>query len=489
MKKALAVIAAALLFGGIAGGTIVGITHVAGLDASLEAITETESTEQQSEAAVIDTGRESGSGKEEAVREEKSDLSNAEILDVSDIVEEAMPQVVSITNTMVIKQQGYNSIFDYMYGNARTQEYEVPASGSGVILDKTEDELLIVTNNHVIEDSKELSVTFIDGTTVDANIKGADSSIDLAVIAVPIEDISDETMGKIKVAKLHDTEDLKVGQGVIAIGNALGYGQTVTVGYISALDRELKAENGVYSNLIQVDAAINPGNSGGALINMNGEVIGINVAKLAQTSVEGMGYSIPIYKAKEVIDGLSAAKTRKAIDEKDQGRLGIYMNTVSADNAAALGIPAGVIIRGFSDEEIEGYDPKDVQASPAREAGLRKNDIITKFDNQAVNSAEDLSNLVKYYEKGTSVDVTVQRLEDGTYSEKVITVVLGAKNDRQIPPVTGEEGSQADPGKEGAEEGSENSAGKNSDGENGENNTAENDDVYDLFREFLEQYR
>lgn len=507
MKKALGIILAALVFGGVAGATILGVTKAAGVNLRQEASVETaaESTEAETEAAVLsessaealkeETEAETKAEAETEENKEKKTVSGtAAVLDVSGIVEEAMPQVVSITNTMVIRQQGYSNIFDYFYGGGMVQqEYEVPASGSGVILDKTDEELLIVTNNHVVQDSKELSVTFIDGSTVNAAIKGADSDIDIAVIAVPLKDISDETMKEIKVATLHDSEDLKVGQGVIAIGNALGYGQTVTVGYISALDREIQAEDSVYSNLIQVDAAINPGNSGGALINMDGEVIGINVAKLSNTAVEGIGYSIPIYKAKEVISDLSNVKTKVELDEDKQGRLGIYMNTVSAENAAALSIPAGVIIKGFSDEAIEGYTDADVQESPARKAGLLKNDIITKFDNQSVKNAEGLASLVKYYEEGTEVDVTVQRLENGVYNEKVITVTLGSKKDPKIKAVNDDKdqkNAQAETDQKEQQDQQE-SEQQDDAGANGEGSGELNpqDEIYDLFREFLDQYR
>ena len=510
MKKVLAIIAAAILFGGVAGAAVVGITYVSGIGNQINAATEnTQNTTEQETSKDADNSTKSN---------ESSVTHSVTGLDVSDIVEETMPQVVSITNTMVIREQGYSSIFDYIYGGGYTQEYESDASGSGVILKKTDDELLIVTNNHVVEDSKELAVTFIDGTTVDAAIKGTDSSIDIAVIAIPLTDIPEDTLKEIKVATLHDSEDLKPGQGVIAIGNALGYGQTVTVGYISALDREIQADNTTYSNLIQVDAAINPGNSGGALLNMDGELIGINVAKLSNTAVEGMGYSIPIYKVNQVITELSNAKTRVEVPEEDQGRLGIYMNTVSQQNVDALGIPAGVIIRGFSDEAQEGYPEEDIQESPAKDAGLMKNDIITKFDNQSVSSAEELANLVRYYEKGTTVDITVQRLENGAYTEKVVSVTLGAKQDskagssdldksdknRNVQP--DDKNAQPDErdgrpddrrfkpeqdakAKDAPQESEpDESAGDNSE-DNAKDNASGTDEMYDMFRQFLEQYR
>ena len=517
MKKALAVVLAALIFGGVAGGTILGISYLGGNHFNKQTEQITESQEDNASGDSSEQASESNISKSSNSANGSTDYR----LDVSDIVEEAMPSVVSITNTMVVQQQGYSSLFDYLYGSGKTQEYEVPASGSGVILEKTDNELLIVTNNHVIEDSKELTVTFIDGTSADANVKGYDSTMDLAVVAVPLSSISDDTMKSIKVATYHDSDDLKVGQGVIAIGNALGYGQTVTVGYISALDREITAENTTYSDLIQTDAAINPGNSGGALINMNGEVIGINVAKLSSTQVEGFGYSIPIYKVMDVIENLSAAKTKVEIAEEDRGRLGIYMNTISQDNANSLGIPAGVIIKGFSDEYVESYGLDSVQESPARQAGLLKNDIITKFDGQGVSSAEDLSKLVAYYEKGSKVTIAYERLENGTYKEHTAEVTLGSRNDKVITPVNSDEvpanaqrqgrnGQQAPqqggnaqqpenggngnqplaPNDNQSEQPQNGNNGGSSDGSGGESGSSSNsDDMYELFKEFLEQYQ
>ena len=513
MKKFLAIVLSAVLFGGVAGGTMLGINTLSGgrMITAAAGVTGQENKTLQGETSV--TGQETAAETEAAATTTKKNIAETDKsstglrLDVSDIVEDAMPQVVSITNTMVIKQQGYGSLFDYFYGGGYLQEYEVPASGSGVILDQTDDELLIVTNNHVVEDSKELSVTFIDGSTVNAAIKGTDDTVDLAVIAVKLDDISEETMKEIRVSRLHETEDLKPGQGVIAIGNALGFGQTVTVGYISALNREIKAEGSTYSDLIQVDAAINPGNSGGALLNMDGEVIGINVAKLSSTSVEGVGYSIPIYKVMDVLNDLANAKTKVEVAEEDQGRLGIYMNTVSQANASAFGIPAGVIITGFSTEELEGVNPDNIQSSPAEEAGLLKNDIITAFDGQKVSDAQKLQQLVKYYEAGSKVDVTVQRLKDGTYEEKVITVTLGSRNDESIaskeardaynklhPEAKGQDrknqmsDSDTDPEEPETEATDENSE-TEPETQAPQQGMGGMEELYDLFRDFMNQYR
>ena len=522
MKKVLAIVIAAVLFGGVAGATVMWISNIGVNNRTAEVQTEVQTEEPESTESSIIEKSSAAEGSDAA----SSDENGTAVLDVSGIVEDTMPQVVSITNTMLIEQQGYSSLFDYFYGNAETKEYEVPASGSGVILAKTDDELLILTNNHVVEDTEELTITFVDGTSVDANLKGNDSSLDIAVIAVPLKDIPESTLDAIEVAKFNDEDDLKVGQGVIAIGNALGYGQTVTVGYISALGREINAEGTVYSDLIQTDAAINPGNSGGALINMDGEVIGINVAKLSNTQVEGFGYSIPIYKVMDAIENLSTAKTKLELADEERGRMGVYMNTISEQNAQALGIPAGVIIKGFSDEYTYGYTLDSVQSSPARAAGLLKNDIITKFDGQTVTSADELSSLVAYYEKGSTVTVTYERLENGSYVEHTTEVTLGALDDPVIEPVNKDEvppeayreaeekkssgtgaeneenGSLSPLSPEESQQGNGNSGstegngaegnGAQDNGSNEEDNsgsdTGSSDEVYDLFREFLEQY-
>ena len=490
MKKVLAIILSAVLFGAIAGGTMVGINMLSGSLVSNSA--------DVNSGADVQNGADAGDTAQNGADQKEPDENEvqAQVLDVSDIVEETMPQVVSITNTMLIQQQGYGNIFDYFYGGGQPRQYEAQAAGSGVIVKKTDNELLIVTNNHVVENAEEISVTFSDGETVDAAIKGTDSTIDLAIVAVPLSDIKSETMNAIRVATLHDSEDLKIGQGVIAIGNALGFGQSVTVGYISALDREITTEEGTNSNLIQVDAAINPGNSGGALVNMNGEVIGINVAKLANTSVEGVGYAIPIYKAMDVIDSLSNAKTKVEIPEDQQGRLGVYIKTINEQYAQALNMPEGVLVAGFADE--------NGQTSAAKEAGILENDIITKFDGQSVTSGEELTRLVKYYEAGSTVTVTLQRLENGKYVEKTVEVTLGSNpdaNNAQGSAPNGspnEAGQQPENGGPGVPQGPEAGGGQNNDGQqNGSDQEGGNDndqnrsdaDLYDLFREFLDQNR
>ena len=505
MKKVVAVVLSALLFGVIAGGTMVGINVAS---AGLLPQAETQQSADAGGAAGETQAEQETEAIEKAAKAENMDV-QAKVLDVSDIVDQAMPQVVSITNTMLIEQQGYSSIFDYFYGGGQPQQYEAQAAGSGVILKKTDSELLIVTNNHVVENTEKLSVTFVDGTTVDADVKGTDSTVDLAVVAVPLSSIKQETMDKIKVATLHDKDDLKPGQGVIAIGNALGFGQSVTVGYISALDREITTQEGSNSNLIQVDAAINPGNSGGALLNMDGEVIGINVAKLADTEVEGVGYAIPIYKAMDVINNLSNAKTKVEIPEEQQGRLGVLVKTIDQQYAAALNMPQGVFVAGFDDE--------NGKTSAAKDAGIMTNDIITKFDGQSVKTAEELTRLVKYYEAGAKVNVTVQRLENGSYVEKTFEVTLGKNTDANADqnaqnggsaeqgPASGlapDEGygnggrpdqqapSESQSGNDAENGGQQNNGGAQDGQQDGsQSETEPQDDMYDLFRQFLEQYQ
>ena len=333
----------------------------------------------------------------------------------------------------------------------------------------------------MIEDSKELSVTFVNGTTLNAHIKGKDSQLDVAVIAVNLSDIDDETLKAIKIARLHGEEDLRVGQGVVAIGNALGYGQAVTVGVISALDRNIQASaSDIRSGLIQVDAAINPGNSGGALLNMYGEVIGINVAKMADTEVEGMGYAIPIYKALDVINTLSEKEEVVDIADERQGRLGIYIDTVSAQS----NMPGGVLISGFSDEEVQGGST-ELKESPAKKAGLMKYDIITKFDGKEVKTAEELQGYCKASEAGSTVKLTYMRLENGEYKEYTADVVLGKKNDPVIRSTKKPEAEETKPEETAPQE----SAASDEGSGDGNEKKSYDQEIYDLFREFMEKYR
>jgi len=398
--KFVKVAAAAVLFGTVAGGTMFGVNTLGG---AIKGHYESQLGGGTSEtrAGLEQTETQAGSsGNVAAGAPVITTLQN----DVSPIVEQAMPSVVAITNMMAYQQRTF-------FGPS--QVIELPSSGSGIIVGQNDNELLIVTNNHVVADSKELTVTFIDDSQVKAVIKGTDPESDLAVIAIPLKDIPAETMGQIKVATLGDSEELKVGQGVIAIGNALGYGQSVTVGYVSALDREVKAEDQTARNLLQTDAAINPGNSGGALLNMKGEVIGINAAKYSSTEIEGMGYAIPISKAQDIIGELMNLETRTVVDEGKQGYLGIQGQNIDETAAAMYGMPRGI------------YIFKIVEDGAAANSDLREKDIITKFDGRSVRSMQDLQEMLTYYEGGSSVTLTVQSLENGVYTERQVDITLG----------------------------------------------------------------
>ena len=329
--------------------------------------------------------------------------------DVSQVVEEAMPAVVAVASTAVYQMPDFG--FGWFFGGG-SQSYEVPSSGSGIIIGENDTELLIVTNNHVVQDTVSLKITFVDDAAVDAAVKGTDTDTDLAVISVPLDQIPQETKEKIAVARLGDSDGLKVGQGVIAIGNALGYGQSVTVGYVSALNREIKTSDGNARVLLQTDAAINPGNSGGALLNMKGEVIGINAAKYSSTEVEGIGYAIPVSGVQDILDELMNRKTRSEVAEEKRGYLGIQGTTVDEDAAAAFGMPKGV------------YVYQILKDGAAADSQLREKDIITKLDGMTVKSMQELQKFLKGYETGETIELLVQRQEDGQYKEIQIPVTL-----------------------------------------------------------------
>ena len=325
--------------------------------------------------------------------------------DVSDVVEKVMPAMVSIVNNFTETAN--------VFGQQYTQEEA--ASGSGIIVGKTDDELLIVSNNHVVESADTLTVTFIDGSEAQAQIKGLDSDMDLAVIAVSLSDLSDDTKNAITVATLGNSDDLKLGEPVIAIGNALGYGQSVTNGIVSALNREITLENGSTGTFIQTNAAINPGNSGGALLNMNGEVIGINSNKIGGTTVEGMGYAIPITSASPIIADLMERQTRTKVAEDEVGYIGISLQEVTSQISQMYNMPEGVYV--VSVEE----------GSAAANAGIMKGDIITKFDGNRITSYSDLQNVLQYYAAGDSASVTVQRPQNGEYVSVDLNLTLGSR--------------------------------------------------------------
>lgn len=326
--------------------------------------------------------------------------------DVATIAKNAMPSIVSITNMSVQEVQSF-------FGG--TQQQESTSVGSGIIIGQTDSELLILTNNHVVEGNEKLTVSFVDNESVEANVKGTDSTKDLAVVAVKISDVKDSTMDEIAVATMGDSSKLEVGEQVVAIGNALGYGQSVTSGIVSATERTLDGYEG--GNLIQTDAAINPGNSGGALLNSNGEVIGINTAKVATDSVEGMGYAIPISDASDTIQNLMNQETKTKVSEAEQGYLGIQGVDVSDESAKMYNMPTGVYISDV------------VKNGGAQQAGLAKGSVITGLEGTTISDMNSLKEQLQYYRVGDKVKVTVQVPgNNGEYTEKTVEVTLGSKS-------------------------------------------------------------
>ena len=386
-KKVALVVGVAVLFGAVGGVTMQGTSYLTG--------------------KLLGKNTKSTVGTTKTVSNAKLTTSTSTVTsDVSDIVENTLPSIVSITNMSVQEVQNF-------FGGISQQESE--SAGSGIIISQNDSELLVVTNNHVVEGSDTLTVTFNDGNSVEAQIKGTDSARDLAVVAVPLDKISDDTMNAIKVATLGDSDSLKVGEPAIAIGNALGYGQSVTTGIVSATGRTIDGFDGEY---IQTDAAINPGNSGGALLNMQGEVVGINSAKYADSAVEGMGYAIPISKAQPILENLMNRQTRdKVEDDSKAAYLGVTSADLSMEAIQMYDMPEGAfVIRVDKD-------------SAAGEAGIQKGDIIVSFDGQTVSGREDLENKLAYYEAGESVDVVVSRADNGEYVQKTISVTLGNRSD------------------------------------------------------------
>ena len=398
-RKAAGITAAAVLFGTVAGGVMTGVNYVGARLTGLADITATApaETEGTTTAQVPETSAASNNGSTTAV---------STVTDVSSIAEKAMPSLVAINDTMTVEQNNF-------FGMPQT--YQAQSSCSGIIVGQNDTELLIATNNHVVSGATDMKVTFTDSTQIAAAVKGTDSATDLAIIAVKLSDIPSDTMSKIKVATLGNSDNVKVGQQVIAIGNALGYGQSLTVGYISALDREITDENGIQHTYIQTDAAINPGNSGGALLDLNGNVIGINAAKNASTEVEGMGFAIPISKAQEILNNLMTKKTREAVDESAQGYLGIQGTNIDANASKEYGMPVGI------------YVYKIVEGGAAANSDLKEKDIITKFDGQSVTNMEELKQMLTYYEGGSTVSLTVQSLVNGSYVEHEVQITLGTK--------------------------------------------------------------
>ncbi len=325
--------------------------------------------------------------------------------DISDMVEEVMPAMVSIINNYVSTGRNF-------WG----QSYSQPGvgSGSGIIVGETDEELLIVTNNHVVEDSTSLEITFINEQSFEAVVKGVDADMDLAVVAVPLSSLDDATRDAITVARLGDSDNLKLGEPVVAIGNALGYGQSVTNGIVSALNRQMTTEDGSTGTYIQTNAAINHGNSGGALLNVNGEVIGINAARIDGSTVEGMGYAIPISAASPIISELMERQTRTdKVEESDMGYMGIVMQAVTDEIAGMYDMPKGVSVIEVT------------LGSAAEAAGIFKGDIIVKFDGQRITSATELQDTLQYFRAGETATVTVKRLVNGEYQTLDLEITLG----------------------------------------------------------------
>lgn len=396
MPKAVAVAGLALLFGVVSSATfltsnIIG-SRILGLNETAES--------------------DSGSSRTVAGSASLSRTSSVVTSDVSDIVENVMPSIVSITNMSIEEVQNF-------FGGISEQKSE--SAGTGIIISQNDSELLIVTNNHVVEGNDTLTVTFDDGNSVEANIKGTDSEYDVAVIAVPLDDISDDTMDSIAVATLGDSTSLRVGEPAIAIGNALGYGQSVTTGVISALNRsvsETDSQTGEVTEssakLIQTDAAINPGNSGGALVNASGEVIGINSSKLVGETVEGVGYAIPISDVSDLIENLMNQETKTRVAEEDQGYIGITGMSVSSEYSQQLNMPSGV------------YVSEVTPGGGADAAGMTRGCIITAIDGTTVDGMEALQELLRYYAAGETVTLTIQVPQtNGEYAESTVNVTLG----------------------------------------------------------------
>lgn len=469
MKKIIGVILSALLFGLVAGGMMVGVNYIAqerniysilrdsGVEnpeamlSSPSVIPETEKSTQASENTV--TASSQGSGKT-----------------VTEVAKEAMPSVVAITNMMRYQQNGFS-----IFGEVQ-KETELPASGSGVIVGQNDTELLIATNNHVIQDSNSLTVSFIDESTANAQVKGTDATVDLALVSVKLSDISPETREKIKAIKVGSSDEMEVGDPVVAIGNALGYGQSVTSGIISAKNRDVQTKEGVSKGLIQTDAAINPGNSGGALLNMQGELIGINVAKYADTDVEGMGYSIPSSAAEGILSSLSNLTTRDKVPEGEQGVLGVQVKDIDAQTAESFAMPKGI------------YIFKVLNDTGAENSAIQERDIITKLDGQGVYTTADLKSLLSKYRAGEEVKLTLMRQDgSGKYNEVEVKVVLGKAS--ALSGNTGNNGNSGNAPSQNGDQGNQNTPEETEPStENGNGSTGEVN-PFKSFQDFFNEYK
>ena len=472
MKRIIGVIFSALLFGLIAGGMMVGVNYIA-QERNIYSIAEEEQPKQEEKKE---------SSPSEIKEQEKSTAPSDTVIastgngkTVTEVAKDAMPSVVAITNMMRYQENGFS-----IFGEIQ-RETELPASGSGVIVGQNDTELLIATNNHVIQDSNSLTVSFIDDSTATAQVKGTDVTVDLALVSVKLSDISPETREKIKAVQIGSSDEMEVGDQVVAIGNALGYGQSVTTGIISAKNRDVQTKDGVSKGLIQTDAAINPGNSGGALLNMKGELIGINVAKYADTDVEGMGYSIPSSAAETILSSLSTLTTRDKVPEAEQGVLGIQVKDIDAQTAESFAMPKGIYIFKVLDDT--GADNSQIQ----------ERDIITKLDGQGVYTTANLKALLSKYRAGEEVKLTLMR-QDGTgkYNEVEATVTLGKS---PAPNGNGDAGNSGDaPSENNTEESQEGTSnGENPEyrNKNGNESNEKNgeDNPFKSFQDFFNEYK
>ena len=491
MKKILGIISSALLFGLVAGGMMVGVNYLA-QERNLYSIAGEAAPKQEKKQAMsssdITEAEKNGKPSETVTASGGSEKT------VSEVAKDAMPSVVAITNMMRYQENGFT-----IFGEVQ-KETELPASGSGVIVGQNDTELLIATNNHVIQDSNSLTVSFIDNSTATAQVKGTDVTVDIALVSVKLSDISPETREKIKAVKIGSSDDMEVGDQVVAIGNALGYGQSVTTGIISAKNRDVQTKDGVSKGLIQTDAAINPGNSGGALLNMKGELIGINVAKYADTDVEGMGYSIPSSAAESILSSLSTLTTRDKVPEGEQGVLGVQVKDIDAQTAESFAMPKGIYI--FKVLNDTGADNSQIQ----------ERDIITKLDGQGVYTTADLKALLSKYRAGEEVKLTLMRQDgSGKYNEVEATVTLGKAaalngnagggnaqngnngNSGNVPSENGSEDAQGGSSNDGTSE-----YGNNNQGNNGNNNRNNNgndegksgdNNPFKSFQDFFNEYK
>ena len=392
-KKLVSLILCGLLFGAAAAVSFTGVSAIIKNKAA-----ETQQTENEPDQH---TGTDLS-----VVSYSSGNTMLSQSLDVSDIAESMMPAMVSITNISVSEVQSYFG----MFGRGQTRTQESQSSGTGIILGENDTELLIVTNNHVVEDATTLSVCFVDDEVYEASIKGTDPDNDLAVIAVKLSNIKESTAKSIKAARIGSSDDLKVGQQVVAIGNALGYGQSVTTGIVSALGRQIDTTDAI---MIQTDAAINPGNSGGALLNMNGEVVGINSAKFSSTEIEGMGYAISITPATPIIEDLMNRTTRDKVSEEDKSYLGFTGEDITSSISAAYGIPQGIYVTSVNRD------------SPLKDAGVSTKCVITHFDGIRVTSCSNLEKRLQYYAAGEVVEIRFQVISGNEYVEKTVEVTLG----------------------------------------------------------------